>query len=65
MQIEFFMCYDLKKFICHGTVKHVGAQAFYYAANLKEITLGKNVKSIGTNAFEGCDGIKRPCVKKN
>lgn len=60
----FFMCYGLKKFICHGTVKHVEAQAFYYAANLGELSLGKNIESIGAGAFEGCSGFKKPRVKK-
>lgn len=60
----FFMCYGLNKFICHGTVKHVEAQAFYYAANLGELSLGKNIESIGTGAFEGCSGFKKPRVKK-
>lgn len=60
----FFMCYGLKRFVCHGTVKHVSAQAFYYAANLEKLSLGKNIVSIGTNAFDGCEGIKKPRVKK-
>ena len=58
----FLMCYDLEKFVCHGRVKRVGAQAFYFAANVRKISLGKDTPSIGTMAFEGCG--KKPHIKK-
>lgn len=60
----FFMCYDLKQFICHGTVKHIGPQAFYYCANLEKLSLGNHIESIGVDAFWECSGIKKPRVRK-
>ena len=59
-----FSCSSLKRFVCHGSVKRIGKLAFYRARHLEELSLGKNIKSIGENAFGECDGIKKPRVKK-
>lgn len=62
--IAFRRCYHLKKFVCHGSVKHIGKLAFFEDYRLEKLSLGKNIQSIGKAAFKGCDGIKKPRVKK-
>ena len=38
---------NCKKVICHGTVKNIGAQAFYYPNKFENLSLSKNIASIG------------------
>ncbi len=39
------------------SVKEIGKYAFYNCHNLKEISVGKNLYSIGTNAFTNCSNV--------
>ena len=45
------------------TVVEIEAKAFYKLDTLKKVTIGKNVKTIGKNAFRGCKRLKSIVVK--
>ena len=44
-------------------VTEIKANAFKNNKKLKKITIGKNIKKIGKNAFYGCKNLKRIIVK--
>lgn len=41
------------------SIKEIPGSIFWYADNLKEVTVGKNVKTIGEQAFYGCKNLKK------
>ena len=45
------------------TVTEVGAKAFKGIKTLKQITLSKNIKTIGKQAFSGCKKLSKVVVK--
>lgn len=53
----------MKRFICHGSVKHIGMWAFF-GNDLRKLSVGKDIQSIGERAFEDCGKVKKPRVKK-
>ena len=53
----------MKRFICHGSVKHIGMWAFH-GNDLRKLSVGKDIQSIGERAFEDCGKVKKPRVKK-
>ena len=44
-------------------VTSVGTNAFANNKKVKQISLGKNIKGIGKNAFKGCSGLKKIIIK--
>lgn len=44
-------------------VTAVSARAFAKCKNLQQVTVGKNVKTIGKEAFKGCKSLKKIAVK--
>lgn len=55
-------CVLLQSAAFSDTVKHIGANAFQNT-DLRTIKLGRNVETIGENAFAGCANIKIRCYK--
>ena len=51
-------CADLKEFEIGDKVTSIEQQAFYWCFALESITLGKNVKTIGSEAFKGDRSLK-------
>lgn len=43
----------------------IAANAFKGNKKLKSVTIGKNVKTIGKNAFNGCKNLKKIVVKSS
>ena len=41
------------------SVEHIASQAFWYCADLREISIPEGVKSIGKRAFVGCDKLRK------
>ncbi len=48
---------NLESVICPNTLQTIGKAAFYQLTSLKTIRLGKNIKTIQTNAFYGCSAL--------
>ena len=44
-------------------VTAIAANAFKNATNLKKVTIGSNIKTIGKNAFSGCKKLKTVTIK--
>lgn len=44
-------------------VTQISSKAFYKNTKLKKVTIGKNITSIGTKAFQGCKSLKTIQVK--
>ncbi len=42
-----------------GTVKRIGAGAFFCCENLREIVIEEGVKQIDSHAFYGCKNLRR------
>ncbi len=53
----FICCGDIERVELPSTVKSVGAQAFQYCKNLREVLLPANTE-IGTGAFEYCQNLQ-------
>ena len=45
--------------VIHNTVEKIGYQAFRRNRNIKELFIGKNVKTIDERAFTGCSALER------
>ncbi len=50
---------SITKVVIEGSVKHVGGYAFSDYSKLQDVTFAEGVKSIGSGAFYGCEGIKK------
>ena len=59
----FFTCTALEKIEIPETLSEIKASTFYSCKALEEITLA-NVKTIGKDAFGGCDSLKAPDVSR-
>ena len=59
----YFPFYDIRSSITSFTfgneVEHIPAYLCYYMNNLKEVTIGKSVTSIGQHAFFECSGLTK------
>ena len=45
---------DIKKVVIGDNISALGEYAFYNAASLKEVVIGRDVESIGLNALKNC-----------
>lgn len=50
---------NIEKIYFPDSIKEIPVALFWYADNLKEVTVGKNVEKIGEQAFYGCKNIKK------
>ena len=50
---------NIEKIYFPDSIKEIPGSIFWYADNLKEVTVGKNVEKIGKQAFYGCKNLKK------
>lgn len=50
---------NIEKIYFPDSIKEIPVALFWYADNLKEVTVGKNVEKIGEQAFYGCKNLKK------
>ncbi len=50
---------NITSFTFGNEVEHIPAYLCYYMNNLKEVTIGKSVTSIGSYAFDNCSGLTK------
>lgn len=60
----FRYCKELKRFICHGSVKRIGIEAFCDDWRLWKFSFENELEYIGKYAFDGCENLKAPRIKK-
>ena len=53
----FYECSNITSFTFGNEVEHIPAYLCYGMENLKEVTIGNSVTSIGTSAFNKCSGL--------
>jgi hypothetical protein len=55
----------LTSIVIPDSVEEIGANAFAGCTNLKDVTLGKNVRWLGRNAFEDCTSLESIIIPAN
>ena len=62
------ICYPTRKsgsYIIQNEVEHIGNYAFYGCLGLLSVDIPDSVAIIGTNAFGGCDNLKKVYTNKD
>ena len=50
---------EIRRVVLSGSISYIGDYAFYNYSAMLSVTIPANIKSIGKDAFSGCDGLSK------